>query len=359
MRKDIVSIISRDGTAGMVAVDEIIIFSAGGDSSIKYNLVELNVSTRGRIGGAVSLLRGGGGMVFVDTVSTDSVMYTGSELVEQGLRVKNADEFRKKLGSFITAPGAGESGRTMLPSMRNLVLFGIFVSMDNSPLLGSLIANVNASTVAQYMNINTFFAAALDNGNLGGSVAGSLRFQHWAESLRDDPLAAPEVTLHEQDRFHGHFSCFNKEVRRVSVSVTGIAKTAKSNMYTTTVEIQDTTLGARHVIWNAIFTPSVGMLQIPATATWVYPLTLFFFRSPYAQNAVEVVGTVEYLTCGAIFLNATRAGPGRGSGLVLSSNLRNALIQFNSILQTIMEPPEPSIGITLLTDRAPNDHDNY
>ena len=325
-RESILSVVPGH-VENLYSVDEVLFVSPSGGV---FEISSLIVSVGLRSDPDKRVIRSGGGMVFEDTVSAGAVLYSAKEMVQNRFIIKRSKESEKSFNKYldlyssaVASPPSPASRR----SYRNLVLYWIF--NPSSPLL-ELISHVITSRedlVTSYLNINHLFSGIVDNDDKWFDE--SIKFSHWVQS--GFPVSIIPGTVSVSDTFEGTFVCAGVVTLKIEVmSVTHTRPTDKH--VDVAVSISS---GTSKFFASAEFFPNVGMIYIPPGDGWKYPLTLFVTK--LNTFTVDLVGTVEYVGCGAAILRGVAVTESTRSSIPSvvddPSKMVDILKRFNAILK--------------------------
>jgi len=328
-RESILSIVPGN-VENLYSVDEVILVSpTGGLFEVSSVIVSVGLSEDP----GIHVIRSGGGMVFEDTVSLGAVLYSAKEMIQRRFVIKrsrkNEKSFNKYLDLYSTATPTSPSS-ILRRSFRNLILYWIF--NPASPIIDfmSKVVFGREDLVISYLNVNDLFTGVIDNGSdRDGWFDESSRFMSWVRS--GFPITSLRGSLSVSDTFEGQFVCIGTGSVPIILKIVS-ANHRNANLIDATVNITLRDSPTSFTLAGE-FVPNVGMLYIPSLGGWKYPLTLFLTR----RNTflVELMGTVEYIGCGAAFLGGTNVGASTTSSMTSvdnSTHVVEILKKFNSIL---------------------------
>ena len=341
-------ILSRDSLITIVpgnpenlyAVDEIVFTSpSGGLFEISSFIVSISSNPEDP---GIHVIRSGGGMVFEEVVSSGAVMYSAKEMIQQRYTIKRSHESLKSFSQYLdaftgTANVPYSAPKSVRRSFRNIVAYWIF--SPSSPVLSRMYSLVTdrEDLVLNYLNVNNMFSGILDHGSVENTnwFEESTRFIFWSQE--GFPVSNFRGTISVKDTFEGSFTCIgSKGIIQMSMEVLSVHQNRPSDKF---IEISVSLvldIGKKISVVAEFFT-NIGMLYVPATPEWKYPITLFLMK----QNTftVDMVGTVEYIGCGAAILRGTHVDESTRASIPSSSvesspqqMLIEMLKKFNSIL---------------------------
>lgn len=286
-------------------IDQLVLFSAHADVHID----ELVLSVGPEQVPNIRVFRSGGGLVFEDDVSAGAVLYSASDLVERNLkvidsRVTSSMVFGKKLAGAFMHLSINLHQLKIPRSFRSPILLSLFLAEMGFTTwkilkIHSLFASfIQSSVIQQYLNFDEMFNAYFDSGSIKGSDIVSLRLQTWA---KDDVATLLRPIVTPGDSFEGTLVCSGELARNLNISI--LMKEQKSNSLSDlTVAIR---IGSTSFHLNAEFNHVFGLLYVPSTDSWPYPLSLYLVRVN-TLTLVELMGSVNYVSCGGLIMQPTK-----------------------------------------------------
>jgi hypothetical protein len=268
-------------------------------------------------------------MVFEDTVSAGAVLYSAKEMVQNRFVIKRSKESEKSFNKYLDLYSSGAPTTPSLASLRsyrNLIFYWVF--NPTSPLIeffSHLVVN-REDLVSSYLNINQMFTGIVDNEEKWFEE--SVKFSFWIQS--GFPVSRFRGTLSVSDTFEGSFGCAN--VHTIKIEILAVTHTRPTDKHID-VSLKISSSNSAIFTLSAQFFPNVGMLYIPPAGDWKYPLTLFVTK----LNAftIDLIGTVEYVGCGAAIMRGTAVTDATRASITSSeepNNLVEILKRFNAIL---------------------------
>ena len=330
-RDSILSIVPGN-VENLYSVDEVILTSPTGGL---FEITSMIVSAGHSDDPGVNVIRSGGGMVFEDTVSLGAVLYSAKEMVQRRFVIKRSKETEKSFNKYLDLYSAG-SVRAASPmsrrSYRNYILYWIF--NQKSPIVDFVakIVTTREDLIVSYLNVNHLFTGVIDNGgDRDGWFEESFRFMSWVQS--GFPVTPLRGSLSVTDTFEGQFVCIGAGTVPIRIEIVSVDQGRISDKHIDITVNIFANNSSNPLTISGEYVSQVGMLYIPASREWKYPLTLFLTR----RNTflVELMGTVEYEGCGAVFMGGTRVGETTRSSMTFiddSSLLIETLKKFNAVL---------------------------
>ena len=335
-RTDIISVV-RGSEENLQAVDEIEFIPIA--SSAHIQLTDLVVTVGGR--DSVKVVRAGGGLVFDEQVSAGAIMYSASELIAQGLVVKDvSNQNNSRLIYALGRPAPSATALQNRRSDRNIILWSML--MGNSELIRIFVKNSNSQLISKFLNMNDMFNAIVDNGNVRSAASDTVRF---AEQVA---MGSPQKgVVAAGDAYHGDLVCAMNQRINLRIDVVRVQPIgARASRVNLRIQMQGLTVN----LVGDFFT-HLGMLYVPATHDWAYPLTLIVARVDTLLS-VELIGTAHHIGCGGLVMRpvtlsqSTMAAAATLPVDTWAGEITKIINKFNTILSGLLSmQPTPSSGL--------------
>ena len=343
-REDVVTVVSST-VENLKTVDQLVFYATDRQDGISaVSIAELVLSVGPANVPDIRVYRSGGGLVFEDDVSAGAVLFSATELVERNLRVidsgiTSSSGFGVKLAGALSHRSVSPNQLEIPRSLRSPIMLSLFLAevgyaTQKILKIHSIFATfINATVVQRYLNFDAMFLAFLDSGAVHGSDMVSLRLQSW---LKEEKMSLLRPTVAPQDTFEGTLVCSGDKARNLKISV--LNKQRKSAQISD-LEVWVQLAGASYYL-NAEFYHVYGLLHIPSSDSWLYPLSLFLVRVD-TLTLVELVGSVNLVSCGGLIMQPTSQSGDSGAAArsvpldVWAESIKSNQVKFNAILHVI------------------------